>query len=84
LIAETDLISEDCPCPELVKRMKWYEQVATTSFDYHCILGILNLYCTIEDSIFYFQKASELSPKNRQIPRLIGAIERYAADHAPL
>jgi tetratricopeptide (TPR) repeat protein len=84
LIVETDIISEDCPCLELVKRMRWYEEVAATSFDYHCILGILNLYCKIYDSIKYFSRASELQPDNRQIRKILTKIKKYTSDHAEI
>jgi len=82
LIAETDIVGEDCPCPELVDRMKWYEEVASNSFDYHCILGILNLYCNTSDSISYFEKAAQMEPENKQIARILSTIEKYVTNTA--
>jgi len=84
LIVDTDVISEDCPCPELVERMKWYEQVASTSYDFNCILGILNLYCNIDDSIFYFSRALELSPENQILQQILRRIKRHADERTKI
>jgi pentatricopeptide repeat protein len=85
IIAKTDLIKEDCPCPELVERMRWYEQITTSSFDYYCILGILNLYCNLADSVFYFSKTRELSPQDEQINRIFKRIVEYSTqEHSPV
>ncbi len=82
LIALTDVIREDCPCPELLERMKWYETVAASSTDFNCILGMLSLYCNIDDSIQYFLKAYELQPSNRRIKRILNAIRSYHKSRA--
>ena len=82
LIADTDLVSEDCPCPELLERMKWYEKVANSSFDYHCIMGILNLYCNIQDSISYLSKAASLRPEHSLLKSIIKKIDDYARKRA--
>ncbi len=77
LIALTDVVSEDCPCPELLERMKWYEKVATNSFDFNCIMGMLNLYCNVDDSAKYFSRALELYPKDARISRISAKIKSY-------
>jgi pentatricopeptide repeat protein len=82
LITETDIVQEDCPCPEILERMRWYEQVAANSFDFHCIIGILNLYCNIEDSIAAFGRALDLNPENGVIKKLHARINDYRKVHA--
>jgi pentatricopeptide repeat protein len=78
LIALTDIVSEDCPCPEIVERMKWYEQVAANSFDYHLILGMLNLYCSIKDSLSSFSRAMKINPGDQRIRNIYKQIKKYA------
>jgi pentatricopeptide repeat protein len=77
LIAETDLVAEDCPCPEIVERMRWYEQVAANSFDFHCILGMLNLYCDINDSLKSFSQALKIKPENKLVQDIYETISNY-------
>jgi len=80
LIALTDIVSEDCPCPEIVDRMKWYEQVAENSFDYNLILGMLNLYCNIEDSLIAFSRAIDIKPEDHRIKKIYDKINSYATN----
>lgn len=80
LIVKTDLIDEDCPCPNIIKRLKWYEQVVDNSFDFNCIIGMLNLYCDIEESKLYFSKALQSDPKNKLLKSIIKTISSYSRD----
>ena len=82
LIAETDIVQEDCPCPEILERMRWYEQVAANSLDFHCIMGMLNLYCNIDDSLAAFGRALEINPENDLIKKLVTRISDYSRIHA--
>jgi len=81
LLVDTDIVQEDCPCPELVERMKWYEEVAVNSFDFHCILGMLNLYCDIHDSLKSFQQALNINPADKLVKDIYDTIARYEAEH---
>ena len=81
LIAETDIISEDCPCPEIVERMRWYEQVAANSFDFHTIMGMLNLYCNVADSLAAFKRAMAINPESALIQTLYQRIHDYRQQH---
>jgi len=78
LIAKTDIIDEDCPCPDLIKRLKWYEQITNSSFDFNCIVGILNLYCDVEDSCLYFSKALQQQPTDELIKSIFDIIASYS------
>ena len=82
IIARTDVVSEDCPCPELLDRMKWYEKVAVSSFDYNCILGVLSLYCDVSESLRFFSNAQALRPDDSRVNRLLEAIGAYHRNHA--
>lgn len=82
LIAETNVVQEDCPCPEILERMRWYEQVAANSFDFHSIMGMLNLYCNIDDSLAAFGRALDLNPENELIKKLINRIIAYQNVHS--
>lgn len=78
LITETDIVDEDCPCPDIIKRLKWYEQVTENSFDFNCVVGILNLYCNIEESYSYFTKAIEYKPKHKLLQSVIDIISSHS------
>lgn len=82
LIVDTDIISEDCPCPELLERMKWYEEVAINSFDFFCIMGMLNLYCDIHDSLNSFHKALEINPDDKLVRDIYDTIAQYETAHS--
>jgi pentatricopeptide repeat protein len=77
LIVDTDIVQEDCPCPELLERMKWYEEVAINSFDFHCIMGMLNLYCDINDSLKSFSQALKINPENKLVQDIYNIIAEY-------
>jgi hypothetical protein len=77
LIVDTDIISEDCPCPELLERMKWYEEVAVNSFDFFCIMGMLHLYCDINDSLNAFNRAVEINSDDKLVQDIHDLIAEY-------
>lgn len=56
IITSTDLIKDDCPCPEIIKRIV---EINTNieSPDVLIQLGILWLYCNPDTSLTYFEKA---------------------------
>jgi tetratricopeptide (TPR) repeat protein len=84
LIADTDVVNEDCPCPEIVERMRWYEHVAANSFDFHCIMGMLNLYCNLNDSLTSFAKALKINPDHEQIRKIHERIKTLKKENVPV
>ncbi|MFA8344395.1 MAG: tol-pal system YbgF family protein [Rhodothermaceae bacterium] len=56
IITSTDLIKDDCPCPEIIKRIIEINDGAESA-DVLIQLGILWLYCNPETSLSYFEKA---------------------------
>ena len=63
-ILETDPIKDDCPCPELVHNLEHLTTHGSVSFTTYETLGVLWLYCDINKSIEYFNKALSLKPKD--------------------
>jgi pentatricopeptide repeat protein len=75
-IISADEILDDCPCPELLnnKELNYLKDTREENF---LILGILWLYCSIEQSMKYFKKALELDPDNDLIKTALDKIENY-------
>jgi tetratricopeptide (TPR) repeat protein len=66
-ILNTDPIKDDCPCGELVNGLEMVTKHSEQTFTSYQTLGILWLYCDINKSIEYFEKALELIPKDENI-----------------
>ncbi len=66
-VINTDPIDDDCPCPELVFELESEFQNNLASLDYNLILGMLWLYCKLEKSIEYFEKAYQMDSQNNTI-----------------
>jgi len=56
-IIDTDLYNEDCPCPDIIERMKKDKGENGMSVEYHNVLGTLYLYCNIDESVSWFKKS---------------------------
>ncbi len=63
-IINTNPIDDDCPCAELVFDMEKKLLSNTDSLDCHLMLGMLWLYCDVQKSVSYFQKAQEMDRQN--------------------
>ena len=61
-IINTDIIEDDCPCPELVSKSE--NSLPENSLDYYLILGILWLYCNVNKSYECFEKAQSIDQNN--------------------
>ncbi len=75
VITSTDLVKDDCPCPEIIKRIIEITD-GTESVDVQIQLGILWLYCNPEASLSYFEKA-KLSGEYQS--KIIFAIDQIKA-----
>ena len=77
VITSTDLIKDDCPCPEIIKRIVEINDGAESA-EIMIQLGILWLYCNPETSLNYFEKAKSLSGEyNKQITFAIDKIKAF-------
>lgn len=61
LIVNTDIEDEDCPCMEIIEKVHQNPQKYENDFNINLALGILWLYCSIENSLSYLQKAAEMA-----------------------
>jgi len=66
-VINTDPIDDDCPCPEIVFELESELQDNHSSLDYNLILGMLWLYCKLDKSIYYFEKAYQMDTQNNTI-----------------
>ena len=55
LIKNTDLIHDDCPCPEIIEQ-NLPDMKSESTAEQYVKMGILYLYCDINESIKYFEK----------------------------
>jgi tetratricopeptide (TPR) repeat protein len=75
-IIETDPIKDDCPCPELVRNLEHITEHGSESFTTYQTLGILWLYCDLNKSIEYFEKAISLKPKDEMANSILVLLRR--------
>ncbi len=59
LITETDIAGDDCPCPELINKYGNIKPYEECSYDSKLMLGMLWLYCNIENSIEFFESLAK-------------------------
>ena len=67
LIIKTDPVKDDCPCPEIIYECENDFLEVGGKDKRHVALGILWLYCNIEQSFHYFKKAVQEFPGNNQL-----------------
>lgn len=80
-IIDTDVVSDDCPCPELVTEIEESDQYKFNYTDKLKIAGMLWLYCNFEKSYEYFKKLSLVMPKDKMITAIIDVYNIYATKH---
>jgi pentatricopeptide repeat protein len=66
-VINTDPVDDDCPCPELVFQLENEHQENQASIDYQLVLGMLWLYCNLQKSNYYFEKAAEMIPDDTMV-----------------
>ncbi|MEG8990835.1 tetratricopeptide repeat protein [Ignavibacteria bacterium 4148-Me] len=74
-IINTNPETEDCPCPDLVKKIENEKPEYLSEYDLSLELGILWLYCNGEKSVQYFEKAYNLNAEDKRIPSVISKIK---------
>ena len=79
-IANTDVIADDCPCPELVTNLSQQEAAPENSIDEYLKLGILWLYCDSDKSLEHFVRAKANKHGNELINSTIKIISAYLSD----
>lgn len=79
IIINTDLVDEDCPCPDLINQIEDKLYPAPSSDDLTS-LSILWLYCDIEKSIDYFNKANISNPNDNFISQSLKILNRIKSN----
>lgn len=76
LITNTDPINDDCPCPEIIHQMK-SNSPAYIDNEKNIMLGILWLYCDINESIRYFKMASKEQKEDASVQSILNKLQQY-------
>lgn len=67
-----------CPCLEIIKEFNDLHFDFVSEKYYYLTLGILWLYCDIDRSIFFFNKAKFDNEKDDKLEEIINRISKYA------
>ena len=81
-IIDTDLLKDDCPCPDLISTIenKLKNNLENYSYSTFQALGILWLYCNLKKSIENFERAVNLKPENKEMNTILTILKRKLAD----
>jgi len=74
-IIETDLVADDCPCPELTAKFGSVLPYENESYDLKLMLGMLWLYCNAEKSLEFFKRIIVENPGDSRIREIASLIE---------
>ena len=74
-IINTDPISDDCPCPEIVFNLEDNLHGKQASFTDNLVLGMLWLYCNTERAWDYLHKALVQKPDHSKIKSALSIIK---------
>ena len=69
-VINTDIHSEDCPCPELISQIENEEKLFKNEIEKTTALGMLWLYCSIEKSIDFFKKVEVKNSDDERIKEI--------------
>jgi tetratricopeptide (TPR) repeat protein len=71
---ETEIVDENCPCPEIIEQ--WFANPPTSlsRSEYLISMGILHLFCGRKDSQAYFNEAKMVAPEIEMIDDILKVI----------
>lgn len=69
-IIETDMNNEDCPCYEIIPDIKT-NKIIFNQFEKEIALGILWLYCEIQNSLMHFKTYLSKNKENEKISIIV-------------
>ncbi|MFA3783663.1 tol-pal system YbgF family protein [Melioribacteraceae bacterium 4301-Me] len=81
LITNTNPEKEDCPCPELTKKLEEEFLEKKDSYETNVELGILWLYCDKGKSLEYFQNAEKINSSDERISSIIQILKQTNKNH---
>ena len=76
-LIDADVIHDDCPCPELVKKFENKKSETDYELEDKIMLAILWLYCDTGKSLKYFESVESQIPGNDQIQICLRVIQEY-------
>ena len=79
-VINTDPISDDCPCPELVFDMEQKLENSQNSIDFNLILGMLWLYCNVDKSLYYFNRVLQIDSEFSKVKIILALINARTVD----
>jgi tetratricopeptide (TPR) repeat protein len=74
-VIETDLVAEDCPCPELIDKYGTVLPYESGSSDMKLMLAMLWLYCSVTKSLEFFQQVLLENTGDYRIKEVVSLIE---------
>lgn len=74
-IMNTDIVADDCPCPELIVKYGNVLPYEYDSDDLKLMLAMLWLYCDAKKSLEFFKRIIEENPGNSRIKEIVSLIE---------
>ena len=77
VITKTNIIKDDCPCPELILLINSTNNYTNDKFRTYLILGVLWLYCDINKSIANLNNALKINPKFENLEKVITIVLGY-------
>lgn len=75
-IINTDIVADDCPCPELTAKYDKILPYENESFDLKLMLAMLWLYCDTQKSLDYFNGILAENPTDSRIKEITYLIEK--------
>jgi tetratricopeptide (TPR) repeat protein len=78
-ILNTDPRKDDCPCAELVNNLEVFTKYGDQSLTTYQTLGTLWLYCDINKSVEYFEKALLIKPSDEKTNSILVILKRRKA-----
>jgi tetratricopeptide (TPR) repeat protein len=73
-IINTDVVSDDCPCPDLVKHYGKIFPYEENSIDLKLMLGMLWLYCEVPTSLKFFKSVLKEYPNDERLKSISSII----------
>ena len=74
-IVDTDLIGDDCPCPELIEKYGTVLPYEDESFEMLLMLAMLWLYCDAQKSLNIFKRILIKKPADPRVKEITSIIE---------
>jgi tetratricopeptide (TPR) repeat protein len=74
-IINTDIVADDCPCPELTSKYGGILAYENDSYDLKLMIGMLWLYCDAAKSLGFFKRIQSENPGDVRIKEVTTIIQ---------